>query len=580
MDGAVVMKDNFLSSLLKCFIAVVLAMLWSTHEGEIVVYFVGGAVLVALSGWILYLYAVRHRTIENAFRELQGIPDLTEELVQDVICALGRLSNEKSRHHSREAIGQLTARLRGYSESGDYTACANAVADAIGLFGYRFHVIVEKLPADVGGCTVPNDFYGEVEIKISTETIRGKDRAIAVICHEVGHQLLRNRNLECVGEVRRNEMLVDIACVYFGLGPIMLNGSEWLHAESRRVGDEVHVDRQSVWSGYALPSQLALAYDLVTLAGGTRMDDRPEELEGVSREIFAHYRGEMRKLGCDMDKAGTGCRAIGDVKAALEEAARRRRAQPRERVRDANIELLKNLDQIVDGNEFGCRGWVSAFAILLLAGLSLANGMSGRWSGLAVCVILALIPACILLRWAVNRKGGSVCRMLIACRDDLLRVDMHVCNAVKMDEIWSVGKVGRAELAKVVDLRCRMAGLAARMVEPGVKRDAMLGDVRALKDESDAALEFWREVDAELRRKVGGEPARGKWPTDGKVVIKCFRCESAMRIPVGMDRVEVTCPTCGYSFDYSTSGVVHSRQQGVLGEVAAADVVAGEASSL
>lgn len=195
---------------------------------------------------------------------------------------------------------------------GDYSECANVVANSLGLRGYHFHVVVCRLENGVAGYTVPTDFFGEVEIQLS-DVVRGlPDAALAVICHEVGHQLIRRKRLEYVDNHAGNEILVDIACVYYGLGPIMMKGAVSMHSYEDRVGNTTYYVYRTAKTGYALPSQLALAYDLVALKHGKRLGDGPLELKGVVREIFRHYRREMLSLGYDLNKVRSGESALDD----------------------------------------------------------------------------------------------------------------------------------------------------------------------------------------------------------------------------------------------------------------------------
>ena len=96
------------------------------------------------------------------------------------------------------------------------------IANFIGLSDYAFVISINKLEKNTGGRIGLEYGKKQVFIEISEEILKFKD---AILAHEITHGYLYINNISFSNKYE-NEILTDIAAIFFGFGKLMLNGSE------------------------------------------------------------------------------------------------------------------------------------------------------------------------------------------------------------------------------------------------------------------------------------------------------------------------------------------------------------------
>lgn len=490
--------------LLMAVVGISLKILLNSEIGVAIAGTVTGLFVIGFIGWLVYAGRNRHENQDEEFRRIQKIPDLTRQHVLDVVCVFRTLNRKWEADRRNEEARCLLENLRTLYAHKDFDRIANAIATYLHLLGFRFAVVFENLKDGVAAHVAVRDYFGEVRISVSKGLEDHEDALLAVLCHEVCHQLLHFKGVK--SESRQlDELMVDIACVYLGLGDVMMKGVESRCSHTRVKEDLVIMRSSSLRTGYALPSQLALAYDLTAKTAGVAIPDNPVELAGVSGAIFAHYRREMEKLGCSMSEIGVGIWAAARL-------ATRMSMGPAsgDLAIDAAMVGLERLGALIQGRrERGARTKES---------------------------------------WVLAAEE---------CRQSLFEVDRSLCNAVKLLLLCGADVMKDDRIAK---LRQDAAKCRIRLGEM-VK---MIADRRARGDKDALAelqkLSVWsgnlkvrgRNFDMSIRAFAGGRIEVDKWSAIGCVKEVCGNCGTVLGFPTGKAAMDVRCPKCGYMFEYST----------------------------
>jgi len=136
------------------------------------------------------------------------------------------------------------------------------IANFIGLSDYIFIISINKLEKNTGGHIELKYGKKQVFIEISEEILKFEDAILAILAHEITHEYLYINNISFSNKYE-NEILTDIAAIFFGFGKLMLNGSEnedvwknYYFGGSTTITDKLGI-------GYLDRSKLALVYLLV-----------------------------------------------------------------------------------------------------------------------------------------------------------------------------------------------------------------------------------------------------------------------------------------------------------------------------
>jgi len=136
------------------------------------------------------------------------------------------------------------------------------IANFIGLSDYIFVISINKLEKNTGGHIELEHGKKQVFIEISEEILKFEDAILAILAHEITHEYLYINNISFSNKYE-NEVLTDIAAIFFGFGKLMLNGSEneniwenYYFGGSTTITDKLGI-------GYLDRSKLAFVYLLV-----------------------------------------------------------------------------------------------------------------------------------------------------------------------------------------------------------------------------------------------------------------------------------------------------------------------------
>jgi len=137
------------------------------------------------------------------------------------------------------------------------------ISNFIGLSDYIFVISINKLEKSTGGHIKLEHGKKQVFIEISEETLKYDNAILAILAHEITHEYLYINNISFSNRYE-NEILTDIAAIFFGFGKLMLNGSEnediwknYYFGGSTTITDKLGI-------GYLDPRKLAFVYLLVS----------------------------------------------------------------------------------------------------------------------------------------------------------------------------------------------------------------------------------------------------------------------------------------------------------------------------
>lgn len=130
----------------------------------------------------------------------------------------------------------------------------------LGLPGDSVQVQVEQIPETQEQSTVANFDEGDTHNKIHIRIKRrySQENIISILCHECSHHMLYTKGLEQL-DPEKNEILTDVAAMYFGFGPFMIAGYTPVIAPTEYTDETGRVCRSKVWIkvGYMNVNQLA-----------------------------------------------------------------------------------------------------------------------------------------------------------------------------------------------------------------------------------------------------------------------------------------------------------------------------------
>jgi hypothetical protein len=148
------------------------------------------------------------------------------------------------------------------SDKGDVFADLQLLAKNIGVFldlsNVTFAVAIAKQRRDIAGHVELLKRQGEVFIEVDDDLLRHPSCVPAVICHEVMHKVLYEAGI-WLDDATENENLTDIACVYAGLGKLMLNGCvspDWDSEGHERNFSVGYVSRDGLAFDHAVTCQM------------------------------------------------------------------------------------------------------------------------------------------------------------------------------------------------------------------------------------------------------------------------------------------------------------------------------------
>ena len=137
---------------------------------------------------------------------------------------------------------------------------ASSMLKFVGLYEYLPVIKITETGVNTGG-RIKLDKSKQVYIEINKSILINKERALAVLAHEICHKLLYVNGLYFPDNEIENEYLADLATIYVGFGKISLNGCYKEHTTSNIIeGTETrHVNK----IGYLTLHQFAKAYNIV-----------------------------------------------------------------------------------------------------------------------------------------------------------------------------------------------------------------------------------------------------------------------------------------------------------------------------
>ena len=149
---------------------------------------------------------------------------MTEKFITDCIQKVIFLKEKLGQKVSYKALEPF---YFDYKDIISIQKCAKFIASFVGLEGFIFIVVVVNQKKGIGGHIELNYGSKDVFIEISEEIMESREAVLAVLAHEITHQYLYY-NKVTIGSssflVYENEILIDIATVFLGMGKIMLNG--------------------------------------------------------------------------------------------------------------------------------------------------------------------------------------------------------------------------------------------------------------------------------------------------------------------------------------------------------------------
>jgi len=197
------------------------------------------------------------------------------------------------------------------SDNGDVFAdlqlLAKNIAKYLGLTNVTIAVAIAKQRQDIAGHIELLKRRGEVFIEVDDDLLRHPSCVPAVICHEVMHKVLYEAAV-WLDDAAENEKLTDIACVYAGLGKLMLNGcasSGWDHEGREHTFCVGYVPRDG------------LAFDHAVICQMRNIDPMQADLylQHDAAEAVRYWRAQLAPL---LECLGGTAKFQGDLEAVIE----------------------------------------------------------------------------------------------------------------------------------------------------------------------------------------------------------------------------------------------------------------------
>lgn len=215
-------------------------------------------------------------------------PPLDVDKIRVVLENLQLLNDRIGLNNVKPRSGlQELSRLSTPEEVDCFVAC---VAKTMGLADCKITLRFGTTGESVGGFVNLGRTGGEIPICVSYSLSDYPASVMAVICHELSHVFLHRFHI-AKDTVAENELLTDCTAIFLGFGDIMLNGCT--EAFVKVTEQSRCISGQQV--GYLKPSQVALAYDIVTKLLGRKVDLHLLDKRG--RAILRKSRKDARILG-------------------------------------------------------------------------------------------------------------------------------------------------------------------------------------------------------------------------------------------------------------------------------------------
>ena len=206
--------------------------------------------------------------------------DLTQKNIENFIDDLIYLEENLGKHANFYIMSPM--KNKGL-DSIALQSYAKEIANFIGIRNKTFLVTFAKQNKKVGG-TIEPQHDQVIPIEIDSAFSGYFDQCIAILAHEITHQKLFNCNLKRHLEIA-NEVLTDIASIYFGLGKIVLNGCYYydkVETKREKKYDKkiVHYTETTKEIGYLTHESFSFIYLLIC---NIRNIQRKDYESGLSR---------------------------------------------------------------------------------------------------------------------------------------------------------------------------------------------------------------------------------------------------------------------------------------------------------
>jgi hypothetical protein len=165
---------------------------------------------------------------------------------------------------------------------------AKSLAIFLGSKNVTFTIAIAKQRRDIAGRVEVLPNQREIFIEVDDALLRHPACVPAVICHEVMHKVLYDAGL-WLEDREENEELTDIACVYGGLGKVMLNGCKSLGYDNKGY--------ESIFTvGYVPRDELAFDYAVICQVRGVVQEQADAYLCEEAAYEVRHWRAQLAPL--------------------------------------------------------------------------------------------------------------------------------------------------------------------------------------------------------------------------------------------------------------------------------------------
>jgi len=177
--------------------------------------------------------------------ELELIPDENEILIENIYKSIGEyiaklimFEKKLKGNVPQELLDPNCLNLSNTRDKAEIELVANKISNFLGLpnkilvNSYKFSNSSQKKLINKN----PNSPYN-INIDLSDETSMKKEFILNILAHELTRLYLFNRGIATEDKsILDNELLIDIAAVYLGLGKLILNGHRNKNTENKNSG--------------------------------------------------------------------------------------------------------------------------------------------------------------------------------------------------------------------------------------------------------------------------------------------------------------------------------------------------------